>query len=113
MMANVDRWMSINPEMSSHVRDAETFPTFNQEARAWASYASLGLLDPKNFVLDGPVIARYLGVSYFTGVAIASFTGAIITGTILYGIDPQHKSRYGLDEVTGHTEHPYSEQYFR
>ena len=112
-MSNVDRWMRINPEMKQQMAGSDHFPTFRAESRAWASYASLGLLDPKNFVLDGPILARYFGVSYIAGVAIASFTGAVLTGTLLYVVDPQHKSRYGLDEVSGYTEHPYSERYFR
>jgi len=112
-MGNVDRWMKVHPEMKQQMIGSDHFPTFRSEVRAFGSYASLGLLDPKNFVLDGPMFARYFGVSYLTGVAMASFSGAIVTGSILYLVDPQHKSRYGLDEFTGYTEHPYSEQYFR
>ena len=68
------------------------------ELGAMSYYASVGLFDPKNWTVDGPIIAKKFGISYLKGVAAATGVGALIGLVLGMTFDPKHKSRGGLDE---------------
>jgi len=69
-------------------------------ADAFAYYTILGLLDPKNPLLDAKVAASTFGVSYWKGLGIAALVGAPITGAILTILDPAHRYKGGFDDTS-------------
>jgi len=68
-------------------------------ADAFLYYTALGLLDPKNPVLDAKIAASAFGVSYWAGLGIAAVIGAPIAGAVLTMIDPHHKYKGGWDDT--------------
>lgn len=68
-------------------------------ADAYAYYTILGLLDPKNPIIDAQIAASTFGVSWWKGLGIAALVGAPIAGAVLTIIDPAHRYKGGLDDT--------------
>lgn len=69
-----------------------------QDVDAYLYYASYGGADPKNFVVDGPGLARLLNIPIYAGIGLAVVGGALTWGTIGWVLDPHDRRSGGLWE---------------
>lgn len=96
-LSNVDRFERIEFNRPSS-EYGSTLQQVGKEFSAVAYYGSLGLFDPKNWTIDGPILAKKFGTSYLTGVAMATGVGVVLGAALGMLFDPSDKSAYGLDE---------------